>query len=80
MPGPPDPDREILRIRYQVGSRIRDLRLAGHLSQERLAELCGLDRKTISRAENGTYALSIDQCVRIARGLGVPLVSLFSGV
>jgi transcriptional regulator with XRE-family HTH domain len=37
-----------------------------------LAERCGIDNKTISRAENGRFAVSIDQIARFARALDVP--------
>jgi transcriptional regulator with XRE-family HTH domain len=78
VPGPPAPDEQILRVRRQVGDRIRALREAAGLTQQALAERCGLDNKTISRMENAVYAFSIDQCIRVARGIGCPLVWLFS--
>lgn len=43
-----------------------------------LAERCGIDNKTISRAENGRFAISIDQVARLARALDVPSWRLFS--
>jgi transcriptional regulator with XRE-family HTH domain len=42
-----------------------------------LAERCGIDSKTISRAENGRYAISVDQVARLARALDVPSSRLF---
>lgn len=60
-----------------VGANIRALRIARGLTQEALADLAGLDSKTVSRAENGVYAISVDQVVRLARALGVPSSALF---
>jgi transcriptional regulator with XRE-family HTH domain len=74
----PDPSDEILRVRRQVGQRIRGLREARGWSQERLAEAAGLSRHTMYRAELGTHATSIDTAASVAAALGVPLWWLFT--
>lgn len=55
-----------------VGERVRRVRRAQDLTQERLAELAGLNVITISRLEKGTakeaYA---DTVAALARALGV---------
>jgi transcriptional regulator with XRE-family HTH domain len=48
------------------------------LSQEKLAERCGLDRKTISRVETGSTSLLLDRLLRIARALDVPAALLLT--
>lgn len=63
--------------RWQIGERIRTLRTARGLTQEQLATEIGIDPKTISRAENGRYPISVDQIARIARALNVPTWRLF---
>lgn len=70
------PPNWIQQHRWAVGTRIRDARHAAGLSQLQLATLAGLDHKTISRAENGVYAVSIDQIARLARALGVTSAAL----
>lgn len=60
-----------------MGNRIRARRIELGYSQLRLGELAGVDNKTISRAENGVYAISVDQIARLARALSVPPSSLF---
>lgn len=65
--------------RWAVGERIRDHRHAAGLSQLQLADRAGIDNKTISRAENGRYAVSIDQLARIARALGISSAELLPG-
>jgi transcriptional regulator with XRE-family HTH domain len=73
---PPD---WIQRHRWAVGERIRDHRHAAGLSQLQLATLAGIDHKTISRAENGVYAVSIDQLARLARALNISSAELLPG-
>ncbi|MCQ6250938.1 helix-turn-helix transcriptional regulator [Streptomyces malaysiensis] len=77
MPSEPLPDW-VLQQRRRVGKRIRDLREERMLSQERLGELAGLDRKTIYRIELAQYGTSIDHLTLIARALGVKIVALFN--
>lgn len=63
--------------RQQLGDRIRHLRQTRGLTQETLAEQCGLDRKTINRAEQGHHAVSVDALLLIAHVLEVPTWALF---
>ncbi|MFD7410171.1 helix-turn-helix domain-containing protein [Kitasatospora purpeofusca] len=65
------------RHRWEVGRRIRTYRVGAGLSQVQLADRTGLDHRTISRAENGVHATSIDVIYRIAVGLGLPSWRLF---
>lgn len=67
----------IQQHRWDTGRRLRALRADRGLTQIQLAELCGIDNKTISRAENGHRAISIDQIARLARALHVPSWRLF---
>lgn len=63
--------------RWDTGRRLRTLRRERSLTQLQLAERCGIDNKTISRAENGRYPISIDQVARLAHALNVPSWRLF---
>jgi DNA-binding XRE family transcriptional regulator len=67
----------IQQHRWDIGRRIRALRDEQGLTQIQLAERVGIDNKTVSRAENGRYPISVDLAARIARGLGVPSWRLF---
>lgn len=67
----------IQRHRWEVGERLRALRLSLDLTQEQLAERAEIDRKTISRAENGRHAIDMDQVARLTRALEVPTWRLF---
>ena len=54
---------------YSIGNRIRDERERQGLTQEQLAELSDLPRETISRAESGSRAISVDRIAQICHGL-----------
>jgi transcriptional regulator with XRE-family HTH domain len=74
----PADDPDLLRVRRQIGARIRALRLRRDLTQEELAEALAVDRKTISRAENGVHPYDVDFVIRLARALRCPLYWLFT--
>lgn len=63
-------------LKKSLGQRIRELRLKNNLSQEDLAELVNLDRRSISNIECGnTFPLtSLNQ---IANALNTDLKNLF---
>ena len=73
----PDAVRE-RRLRF--GDVVRERRLAGGMSQEALAERCGVDRKSISRVETGAFSPSLDRVWRLADALGVSIDELFDGL
>lgn len=75
MPSASPPDWVIAR-RRAIGEHIREARLYANLTQERLAELAGMDRQAINRIENGHQAALIDNLIRIADALDVPLANL----
>ena len=52
------------------------MRSTRKLSQERLAELAGMDRQAINRIEQGHQAALVDNLFRIAWALDVPLADL----
>ena len=76
MPSDPLPDWVPAR-RRAIGATIRSTRLRRTLTQEQLAEKAGgLDRKTISRIENGVMSPILDHLLLIADALDVPLAAL----
>lgn len=64
--------------REQVGARIRELRLAQHLSQEALALESGLSRNMIIGIEWGRKSVAYERLWDIAAVLGVSTTSLLS--
>lgn len=55
--------------RAAFGMTVRRLRQAKGLSQERLAEACGLDRTYVSGVERGTRNISLVNICRLAGAL-----------
>lgn len=49
----------------ELGIRIRDRRLAAHLSQETVAEKAGISIHTVGRIERGQAAMSIETFCRL---------------
>lgn len=76
MPSSDPPSARVLQRRREIGIRIRDAREAARLSQEKLAELTGLDRKTVYRTELGETSARLDWLILIADALDVELADL----
>jgi transcriptional regulator with XRE-family HTH domain len=62
----PNPDPRIV-----FGKRVRKLRLARRLSQEKLAELADLHRNYVGGVERGERNVSLVNIVKLAHGLNV---------
>lgn len=61
-----------------IASRARALRAEQHLTIEQLSQRSGLSPEMISRIERHRVAPSVRTLERVARGLGVPLTTLFT--
>jgi DNA-binding XRE family transcriptional regulator len=59
-----------------ISEWVKNSRTNLQLSQEGLAEIAGVDRKTINRIENGHFSPSIDTLVRISVSLNSKIPSL----
>ena len=59
-----------------VADRLMTLRAERGFSQARLAELAGVDRKTINRIENGHFSPSLDTLTRLSVVLKCRLADL----
>ncbi|MFJ3176104.1 helix-turn-helix domain-containing protein [Streptomyces roseus] len=66
----------VIARRRQIGARIRALRLARNLTQERVALTVGMDRATYVRIEQGQASPLLDTLILIADAIGVPLADL----
>ena len=67
-------------IQANFGKTVRKLRQKRKLSQEKLAELCGLHTNYIGRIERGQQNISLQNIEKIARGLRVRVKDLFRDV
>lgn len=66
------------KAREVFAERMRSLRQTKALSQEQLADLCGLHRTYIGSVERGERNISIDNMERIAEALKTPLGTMLS--
>lgn len=61
-----------------IANEIRRLRFErGEMTQQALAEACGVTRQTIIALEAGRYAPSLELAFRIARTFGVGVEEVF---
>jgi len=61
-----------------IGNHIRRLRFdTGEMTQESLAQRCGVTRQTIIALEAGRYAPSLELGFRLARAFGVGINEVF---
>lgn len=60
-----------------LGQKVRQLRKQNGYSQERFAELIGIDPNSVSRIECGVYYPSLDTLEKIAKVLKVEMRDLF---
>lgn len=65
-------------ILKKLGERIKQLRKETKISQEKLAELAGLDRTYINSVENGRRNISIINMEKICTALEISLADFFN--
>ncbi len=64
----------------KFGQHIRYYRRGKKLSQEQLAEICGLHPTYIGQLERGEKNASIETVVQLCRGLGITPALLFENI
>lgn len=67
-------------IRTKIGNRIKKLRAKNGLSQEKLANICELDRTYIASVEKGKRNISIINLEKIVNSLNISLKEFFEFV
>lgn len=67
-------------ILTEFGLAIRKLRLERQISQEALADICGLHRTYVSDIELGKRNISLENIEKIANALGVSIEFIFGKV
>jgi transcriptional regulator with XRE-family HTH domain len=53
-----------------VGERLRKAREAEHISQQALADTCGLTRQQIQKYESGSNRIAVSRLVQLAHAMG----------
>lgn len=66
-----------MSLKYQLGQKIQGLRKKQRLTQEKFAELIGIDPKNVSKIENGNNYPSSETLTSIAAALNVDIYELF---
>ncbi|MDE6780717.1 MAG: helix-turn-helix domain-containing protein [Ruminococcus sp.] len=68
------------RITIETGRRIRSYRIQQRMSQEVLAEKCGLHPTYIGQLERGEKNATLESIEKIAAGLSISLSRLFENI
>ena len=64
----------------RIGLRVKELRMARHISQESFAALCSLHRTHMSMVERGKLNLTVNTLKMILDALGVKASEFFEGM
>ena len=64
----------IMAYREDIGAKIREIRKKQGMTQQQLADLCGIKRTTICKIESGKFNASLDILERICAPIGARLV------
>ena len=67
-----------MEIKEKIGKRLRELRTAKGLSQEKFSFECGLDRTYIASIEQGKRNVSVVNIEKIATALGLSMSGFFN--
>ena len=67
-------------IRFEIGNRIKAIRKRQGYSQEKLAELSGLNMSYIGQIERGDKNPSIETIYKLSKSLNIDMVELFENL
>ena len=59
-----------MKLRKEIGRELRQIRKQRRMSQDALAIKMGVNRSTLSKIENGKFAISIDYLEKFSLQLG----------
>lgn len=68
-----------MNIKFNIGQRIRELRVKKNISQEQLALRADLDRTYMTSVENGKRNISIQNIEKIIKALETTFEEFFKG-
>lgn len=67
-----------MNIRELLGKRIKELRIQKNLKQAELAEIIGIEPRSLSRLESGYHFPKDEHLEKFAKALGVDIRDLFT--
>ncbi|MFD8949494.1 helix-turn-helix transcriptional regulator [Streptomyces xanthophaeus] len=62
----------IRQARFELANRVRDARIQADLTQDKLAELAGVDRRSVQNIEAASVDPKFSLLLRLARALRLP--------
>ncbi len=69
-----------MTIKEKFGNRVKELRRARNLSQEKFALQIDMDRTYLASIESGKRNVSLENISKLASGLEISLEELFRGI
>ncbi len=69
-----------MSVKQEFGNRIRELRQARNLSQEKFALQIEMDRTYLASIESGKRNVSLENIKKLADGFGISLGELFKNM
>ena len=73
-----DSDSDLERLHSFIGDRVRELRRAVDLSQDKLAARAGMHRTWVGVVERGESGTTVDSLAALCSALGVSLAYFFA--
>lgn len=64
-------EKQMMKHQGEVADRLYELRTRREITQQALADMCDIDRKTINRIENGHFSPNLNTLLRICVALNV---------
>jgi len=72
--------KQVKQVENEVARRMKFARQKRNLSQADLADLAGVDRKTINRIENNHFSPNVETLVRVCSALDVKVSAFLRGI
>lgn len=72
--------KKLQRAEAIVSERLKEARVKSGFSQQGLAGVAGVDRKTVNRIENGHFSPSVETLVRLCSAMNVKVSAITKGI
>lgn len=73
-------NKKVKKAEQKISERLKDARINSGYSQQSLAVLAGVDRKTVNRIENGHFSPNMATFVRLCSVLKVKPSAIVRGI
>lgn len=72
--------KKLQRAETIVSERLKEARIKSGFSQQGLASVAGVDRKTVNRIENGHFSPSVETLVRLCSAMSTKVSAITKGI